>query len=325
MAKHYDFIDTLKGYTVIWVALMHMHINPGYIDASTQMPIFFFASGLFFKIKPIKEFFVSKINGLIIPCFFFWLISWIYKVILEEFIPVHFNLSEVKWFDVFNIFTKYSYLRVNILWFLIVLFTIHASYYFIFKYLKSWQIILLSTAMYLAGSYLDAIKYPTPIFPINLFLIFQLWFVFGYYLKEAYFNILNIKNKLHIISVIVGCVLVMVTIPKIFDRYLPYMIYMIPYTLCTILLLSMIMKLTDKYKIWNIFKYYGKNSIVIYLTHMLIIYNPCIYNFMHCGQNELLRIWFVFIGICAFELLLIKLFVKYFPQFIGKKPLIKYE
>ena len=237
---------------------MHMHINPDLIDASTQMPIFFFASGLFFKIKPVKEFFISKINSLIVPFFFFWFISWIYKVILEEFMPVHFNLSEVKWFDVFNIFTKYSYLRVNILWFLIVLFTIHASYYFIFKYLKSWQIILLSTAMYLAGSYLAAIKYPTPIFPINLFLIFQLWFVFGYYLKEVYFNILNIKNKLHIISVIVGCVLVMVTIPKIFDRYLPYMIYMIPYTLCTILLLSMIMKLTDKYKIWNIFKYYGK-------------------------------------------------------------------
>lgn len=325
MTKHYDFIDTLKGYTVIWVVLMHMHINPGLIDASTQMPIFFFASGLFFKIKPVKEFFISKINSLIVPFFFFWLISWIYKVILGEFIPVRFSFSEVDWFAVFNIFTKYSYMQVNILWFLAALFTTHTIYYFVIKYLKFWYIILLCFAMYVFGCYLAAIKYHNLIFPVYEFLIFQLWFVVGYYLKEVYFNILNIKNKLHIISVIVGCVLVMVTIPKIFDRYIPYMIYMVPYTLCTILLLSMIMKLTDKYKIWNIFKYYGKNSIVIYLTHMLIIYNPCIYNFMHCGQNELLRIWFVFIGICAFELLLIKLFVKYIPQFIGKKPLLKYE
>lgn len=100
---------------------------------------------------------------------------------------------------------------------------------------------------------------------------------------------------------------------------------MIPYTLCTILLLSMIMKLTDKYKIWNIFKYYGKNSIVVYLTHILIVYNPCIYNFMNNSENKTLYTWFVFIGICAFELLLIKIFVKYIPQFIGKKSLIKYE
>lgn len=272
MAKHYDFIDTLKGYTVIWVVLMHMNINPNLIQASVQMPIFFFVSGLFFKIKPRNEFFISKINTLIVPFFFFWFVSWIYQVIINEFIPVKFNLSEINWFDVFNVFTKYSYLQVNILWFLIVLFTIHATYYFIIKYIKSWQIILLCITMYCVGSYMTAIKYNTPIFPLSLFLIFQLWFVVGYIFKDIYFKILNIPNKVHIVGIFVGCVLAIFAIPRIFDKYLPYMIYLIPYTMCTILLLSMIMKLSDKYKIWALFKYYGKNTIVIYLTHMLIIY-----------------------------------------------------
>lgn len=36
MTKHYDFIDTLKGDTVIWVGLMHMHINPDLIFQHTQ-------------------------------------------------------------------------------------------------------------------------------------------------------------------------------------------------------------------------------------------------------------------------------------------------
>lgn len=325
MTKHYDFIDTLKGYTVIWVVLMHMQIHPNLIHAAVQMPIFFFVSGLFFKIKPHKEFILSKINSLIVPLFFFWFISWIYKILTEQFIPVNFNLDKIDWCIVFNIFTKYSYMQVNILWFLVALFTTNIIYYFIFQYLRLWQIILLSFVMYIAGSYLAYIKYHTLIFPVYEFLIFQMWFVLGHYLKDIYFKIVYIKKGLSQAGIIASCLFILIMVPKIFGNLLPYLVWLVPYTISAIILLSMIMRITDKYKIWNIFKYYGRNSIVVYLTHILIIYTPCIYNFMYSGKNELLHTWLVFVLICAFELLIIKIFVKHIPQFIGKKPLIKYE
>ena len=43
----YEYIDILKGFTIIWVLWMHMNL-PELIYPSVQMPIFFFISGTFY-------------------------------------------------------------------------------------------------------------------------------------------------------------------------------------------------------------------------------------------------------------------------------------
>ena len=45
----YEFIDILKGFTIIWVLWMHMNL-PELIYPSVQMPIFFFISGTFYHV-----------------------------------------------------------------------------------------------------------------------------------------------------------------------------------------------------------------------------------------------------------------------------------
>lgn len=46
----YDYIDILKGFTIIWVLYMHMDL-PELLYPSVQMPIFFFISGTFYRAK----------------------------------------------------------------------------------------------------------------------------------------------------------------------------------------------------------------------------------------------------------------------------------
>lgn len=45
-----EYIDILKGFTIIWVLWMHMDL-PELIYPSVQMPIFFFISGAFYHAK----------------------------------------------------------------------------------------------------------------------------------------------------------------------------------------------------------------------------------------------------------------------------------
>jgi fucose 4-O-acetylase-like acetyltransferase len=145
----------LKGFTVLWVIWMHLEL-PEIIDPAVQMPVFFFLSGLFFSVRPTKEFLIRKVNTLIIPLLFFWFLSWISQVIYQEFIPCRFVLSKVDWGNVFNIFTKYSYLKVNILWFLMALFACNVLYFFLLKIVHNqhWLLLFVSIPPFIVFCYL---------------------------------------------------------------------------------------------------------------------------------------------------------------------------
>ena len=181
MSNRLTYVDILKGFTILWVVWMHMDL-PSFIHPSVQMPVFFFISGCFFKPRPFKEFLKKKINTLIVPFLFFWFISYIYFIIKNEFIPVNFNMNEVNWFNVINIWDKYSYGEITILWFLIALFIIDILWYFVEKYSFQKYFLLVSLLLlYPIGGYLYAkdIFYPLPFIPVAHTLTFLPYFVIG--------------------------------------------------------------------------------------------------------------------------------------------------
>ena len=58
--KRIDYIDYLKGLTILWVVWYHTS-HPEFVDYPPTMPMFFFLSGIFFKPYPLLEFIKKKI------------------------------------------------------------------------------------------------------------------------------------------------------------------------------------------------------------------------------------------------------------------------
>jgi fucose 4-O-acetylase-like acetyltransferase len=338
MTKRIDYIDMLKGFTILWVIWMHLNI-PSIIDPSVQMPVFFFLSSCFFKLRPAKEFVMRKVNTLLIPLLFFWMISWMIRVFENEFIPNYFDFSKIIWSDVFNIFTKYSYMQVNILWFLMALFLVNLMYFWLLKFNCSKKIIAgLSILFYIIGALIrtNYLKYTCTMFPLAEILIFQLWFLIGLLFGKTLFSWINAPLEKRMLLLLSVSVITMFSITVIdwdkeFLQKIPYLIYMIPYTLSFIILALWVFRKLAHCGWMKIFGYYGTNSLIVYVTHMLLIHsffraymNSIICSAIGITQDNVYYLIVVFIVICLIEIGLIIFFNRYFPQFVGKKELITY-
>lgn len=316
MANRLTYIDILKGFTILWVVWMHMNL-PSFLHASVQMPVFFFISGCFFKPRPFNEFIKKKFNTLIVPFVFFWFINYLYYVVKNEFIPVNFNLNEVNLYNVINIWDKYSYLRISILWFLIVLFTTEVIWFFVKKYKLEKIFILVSILFYIIGSYLYATKlFSNLIFPIAELLVFQIYYAVGITIGRKILNIVegDIKIKQNLL-ILIGCLITLLLIQIFPPKPIPYLIYIFPYTVAFIILALKISYIVRNLKIMDILNFYGKNSIVVYTTHFQLIKWVILPSYI----TTQMHFWII----CVVEILLILFFNKFMPTIIGKKPLIK--
>jgi hypothetical protein len=104
----------------------------------------------------------------------------------------------------------------------------------------------------------------------------------------------------------------------LFDRIpAPYMIKTIPYTLLLIGLMMSAVKQIEQWRMLYFLDYFGVNSLIVYLTHMLIIYSPWCRNMIN--MNGVMGRWEVFIIVIALEFPLIYIFNHYLKFTIGKK------
>jgi hypothetical protein len=252
----------------------------------------------------------------------------------NEFIPNHFDFSKIIWSDVFNIFTKYSYLQVNVLWFLMALFVVNLAYFWLFKIHTSKIIICgLSILLYINGALIRVgyLNIYTPMFPLFETFVFQLWFVIGLLSGKTLFSWINKSNEKRIyylisISFVTIISITVIDWDKEFLQKIPYLIYMIPYTMSFIILALWIFSKLEHFAWMKGFRYYGKNSLIVYVTHMLLIYsffrswvNPFICPAIGIAQDNIYYLIGIFVAICLIEIGLIEFFNRYLPQFAGKK------
>lgn len=318
MATRLTYVDILKGFTILWVVWMHMDL-PSFIHPSVQMPVFFFLSGCFFKPRPFKEFIKKKVNTLIVPFLFFWFISYIYFVIKNEFIPCSFNLNDINWLNVINVWDKYFYGKISILWFLIGLFIMEMLWFFADKYsIKKIFLIISLFILYPIGGYLYAkqIFYPIPFVPIAHTLTFIPYYVIGAILGKKVLTICesSIKEKQNYIVLLIS--LFILAIIQFFPpKPIPYLIYIFPYTIAFIILALKIAFLVRNLKIMELLNFYGKNSIVVYTTHWQLIKWIVLPDYITTQTHY----WII----CVVEIFLILFFNKFLPIVIGKKALFK--
>lgn len=124
-----DFIDKIKGVCIILV--IYSHILGDLFEGLRfifcfHMPIFFCLSGLFFKpYTCYKEFLRKKVNALLVPFVFFYIISY------SLFFFKKMMFGSIQNFSVLDFFSGEQMFNIS-LWFLLSLFIMSNIMYVIY-------------------------------------------------------------------------------------------------------------------------------------------------------------------------------------------------
>lgn len=328
------YIDMLRGFTMLWVVCLHLELSIG-IANDFRMPILFFISGIFFKIKPFPEFFVRKTNMIFIPLLFFWMLTWICAIVKDELIPVRFQLRQVDWESVFSLFSKYSYMEINVLWFLMVLYVMNLFYYLPVKFFaRKYYVLSISIILYLATGYIDS-KVQIPMFTLWRFLTYQLFFVLGIYYGRQLLKWIAAATpgRQYIVG---GICLTVFVVCQIIDwdsppfDMIPKRIHNFMPSVALIVMLFGLFNKLERFGLMAFFRFFGANSLTIYASHIIILnyillvfIDPIVKRYFDVDAYPTLYGWVQFFLICGIGYIFIRFFNRYLPQFVGKKDLFK--
>jgi acyltransferase len=132
-----DFIDFTKGLGIFMIVWGHcMIVRSGYLY-SFHLPLFFLISGYLYKKAPFPIFLINKINRILIPFIFFFVVSWIVFFIL---ISVGFDTGSLA-----HHIKLFPYVIAGIekdggngpIWFLACLFSLVLIYSFLDNYINN--------------------------------------------------------------------------------------------------------------------------------------------------------------------------------------------
>lgn len=305
-----DYIDILKGFTIIWVLWMHMDL-PELIYPSVQMPIFFFISGMFYHAKASTMW--QQIKGdaykLLLPVLSFGLLAFGYGTAKGTLTG---GVSDV----------IKQCLSASITWFLLALFYFRTIAYSCVKKQKNAFVLLVALLIYVPGFYLYAKGYDwiIPFLPLAHMGCFMIWFALGLLYGEKVQKMIT-EPRMRTTGVCVIFTIIYVLLVHCVDWdsgllvHIPWLAYGFPYTFGIIFVMLLAAYGFGKMEIFHsvsrVLAYVGKNSIVFYLTHWPL----WMYVFRPLG-------WNVYISFCSIVLLefpLIYIFNNYLPWCIGKK------
>ncbi len=305
----YEYIDLLKGFTIIWVLWMHMNL-PEWIYPSVQMPVFFFVSGTFYhaKAKTLWQQVRKDAYHLLVPTLVFSLFAFFYRVTSGQ--PIGGGICK----------TVNESLSASIVWFLIALFYFRCMAYVCVK-TKKILLLLIALLIYAPGFYLYANHrdWILPFVPLAHMGVFMVWFALGVLWGKDVLHWLASAAKLRIgiwLLLCIGYVLLVhcVEWESVVRVHVPWLVKGVPYTAGVILLMlyaAYRLERVGKIRpVTKVLSYVGKNSIVFYLTHWPL----WMYLFKPLGWNA----YFSFLCIVLLEFPLIYVFTHWLPWCIGK-------
>lgn len=336
----YEFIDLAKGFCILLVAFFHIVGRP-FPDsvngtlASFRMPLYFILSGMFFsRYGGFKEFVIKKINRLLIPFLFCWLVRAVVCVAYYfRTLIIDASLS----FDGAYLLDKLFDSTLGFfmpLWFLPCLFFCGIFFYLIvmlcdcFNKNRVVWLILVSMLVGTGGFILADNGINLPLWTGRA-LVSVPFYAFGYMLrKQTDFLQTSKYNKVYILlAVILFALTFFVYVGA--ELWLDGMkvAYFFSYYFCGIAGTMAVLLLSKKIKRIPVISYYGRYSICILMTHFLfvpVLFNTGILEYVEgLGINALLfRICFFVVAMLSY-LLIIPFMIKYMPHVCAQKDLIE--
>ena len=148
--KRIDSIDLFKGIAIAVIVWKHTY-HPQCFDLISVSSLFFILSGTFIKDEPFVPFLKKKIQTILIPFLFFYLLSFGTRLVFH--LAQNRTLHGFTWDSILDIFTisdHCNYLSVNIpLWFLLCLFIMQILFWILnkivpsHKYRTGWSLLII--------------------------------------------------------------------------------------------------------------------------------------------------------------------------------------
>lgn len=325
-----DFIDTAKGICMALVVLYHINTYYMYreidIVASFHMPLFFLLAGCFFKsYSSYSEFLRRKTNQLLIPFFFFYIIT---SVLLPNLL--HFVGYDVRSVNAIGLNSMFNFIFYDVwpnspIWFLLSLFFINNLYYVYSKLFKG-NLLYVGLASFLSA----LIGYIFSEFSINVYMyidtaltgVFFFWIGNVLYNKTKFFKAEIAKNKLITIVIAGVCVVALLghgvnwagnnlARYSIIEVYLPALLGSF-----AVIALS---KFFDRL---FLFTFIGKHSLVVLCTHNLVLQFLFVF-FSKIGFPPLVVILSMLCITLFLYFIIVPILYKVIPVFVGRKPLLR--
>lgn len=323
MGKRVDYIDYLKGLSITWVVWYHT-VHPWFVDFGFRIPLFFLASGIFFKIVDLKTYIQKKTNQLIVPFIFFSLIYYLY-LILQYFAAygslVEFNYACI--FGVFEFHRGYESFTVNPpLWFICALFCQQIITWILVKLLRrKWLVAIAAVVISWIGLVYVWDK-PT-LFMFGRSLPYLVYYVFGNLFGKDLIRIIESESRRIAYSPLVASSMVYVAsivlneTTSINPELLRY-----TETFGLIIILVYFFKGIHRFRIAYPFWFYGRNSYIVLGMHEIY---QTIFLIMFTHLLGEITIWIGMIQTLMTLLLLwptINILNRHVPMLVGKEVLI---
>ncbi len=327
--KRIEYLDYLKGLSIIWVVWYHTANHPEFVNYSFRIPLFFFVSGIFFRPYPIMKFIKKKINTLVIPFILFYFIYYLFYIIL--WFAKYNNLSDFDFscfFQIFDSHKGYENFTINPpLWFICALINLQILLYLSVKIFRKKIYIALFALFMTSLGVLYSFKIPTPFMfgrSLNYFIYYTAGYLIGARISTFAVNYsISTKSKLLVyisLLVIITCI----TTKNYGDITDLYTIKIINYieTFAIIISLMFLFNKIYQYKILAPFKFYGVNSYIVLGMHE--IFHTTNYILFRNIFGEVTTTLGIIQTIITLIMLwpTIILFNKYIPQLVGKKPVL---
>lgn len=315
MNKRVDYIDVIKG-VAIWGVIWRHTSHPDWLTLNF---IFFILGGFFFKRKPITLFLKEKIQYIIIPFLFFYIVSYPYQILVHYW--DYGTLSSFRWgciLDLFSVSTSTNYLIVNMpLWFLICFFVIQLLYYFI-SYLDKRLIFAIVILCLCSKSFLFSI--PTP-FMINAAFYYMGFFALGNLVGKPWIEKLK-EVRFRRVSLIISIFLfaaLFIPINNLND-WMYDAAYAIKLLMAFFIMMSVASWFNEK-RYLSLLRFYGENSLTILGLHLLPLIVLQRISYAILGEYTPL-IGFIQSTIVMAIMYVVILFCnRYIPFLVGKKQL----
>ena len=326
------YIDFMKCLCIMLIVMYHInhdffnYLAPNLNNAlqAFRLPMYYFISGIFFKLyQGFADFTRRKVNNILVPFVFFIILNFVMRCV-EALLRLMIGADPIDIDPV--ILVEPFYLRywqwTTPLWFLLSLLWVNLLFYAIHRWIKPlWALLLVTVALSAAGYALAANKIQLPLM-MDTSLVALPYFVLGWCINRTGALQPTRWDRWGILALALAAVPIYLfsDFLNLHFQILPsyWKLYLLPFL--AILTLFWACKPLPRVPLMC---HYGQYSLIILGTHPLF-FLPLRFLFIHYGFEPGVSLTLiVFVLTMLLELPTIWILKTYFPRFVAQQPFFK--
>ena len=326
------YIDFMKCLCIMLIVMYHIdheffnYLAPNLNNAlqAFRLPMYYFISGIFFKLyEGFADFTRRKVNNILVPFVFFIVLNFVMRCVealLRHIIGA--DPIEVNPVMLVEPFYLRTWLWTAPLWFLLSLFWVNILFYVIQRYVKPlWALLLVTVALSVVGYVLAANKIQLPLM-MDTSLVALPYFVLGWGINRLGVLQPSRWDKWGLVALIIALIPIYLFSDFLNLHYqvLPqyWKLYFFPFL--AILALFWACKPIKRVPLMC---HYGRYSLIILGTHPLF-FLPMRFVLVHYGLEPGVELTLIVFAVTMLlELPTIWLLKTYFPRFVAQEPFFK--